>query len=78
MINLTFKNEKNGVSKTSHNEIYTLIQLSSNSKIDTSIRTPLNIAVALDRSGSMSGMPLEEAKLCVEMMIDRLSSEDHF
>ena len=78
MINLTFKNEKNGVSKTSQNEIYTLIQLSSNSKTATSIRTPLNIAVALDRSGSMRGMPLEEAKLCVEMMIDRLSSEDHF
>ena len=78
MINLKFKNEKNGVSKTSQNEIYTLIQLSSNSKTATSIRTPLNIAVALDRSGSMRGMPLEEAKLCVEMMIDRLSSEDHF
>jgi len=78
MINLTFKNEKNGVSKTSQNEIYTLIQLSSNSKTATSIRTPLNIAVALDRSGSMRGMPLEEAKLCVEMMLDRLSSEDHF
>ena len=78
MIKLTFKNEKNGVSKTSQNEIYTLIQLSSNSKTATSIRTPLNIAVALDRSGSMRGMPLEEAKLCVEMMIDRLSSEDHF
>ncbi len=36
----------------------------------------LNLALVIDRSGSMSGRPLEEAKRCVSMIIDRLGPED--
>lgn len=39
-------------------------------------RAPLNLAIVVDRSGSMSGRPLEEAKRCVGMIIDRLSEGD--
>ena len=78
MININFKTEKNGISPSSHEEIYTLVQINSDEKRQDRERSPLNIAIALDRSGSMSGSPLDEAKLCIEMMIDRLSSEDHF
>ena len=78
MINLNFKTEKNGISPSSHDEIYTLVQINSDEKREDKARSPPNIAIALDRSGSMRGIPLDEAKLCVEMMIDRLSSEDHF
>ena len=78
MININFKTEKNGISQSSHEEIYTLLQISSGEKRRDKARSPLNIAIALDRSGSMHGRPLNEAKLCIEMMIDRLSAEDHF
>ena len=78
MINLNFKTEKNGISRSSHEEIYTLLQINSDERRQDRERSPLNIAIALDRSGSMHGRPLSEAKLCIEMMIDRLSSEDHF
>ena len=78
MINLNFKTEKNGISPSSHEEIYTLLQINSDEQRPDRERSPLNIAIALDRSGSMRGRPLSEAKLCIEMMIDRLSSEDHF
>ena len=78
MINLNFKTEKNGISRSSHEEIYTLLQINSDEKRQDRERSPLNIAIALDRSGSMHGRPLNEAKLCIEMMIDRLSSDDHF
>ena len=40
-------------------------------------RKALNLALVIDRSGSMSGRPLEEAKRCVGMIIDRLGPEDH-
>ncbi len=39
-------------------------------------RSPLNLAIVLDRSGSMSGQPLEEAKRCASFVIDRLSPKD--
>lgn len=39
-------------------------------------RKALNLALVIDRSGSMSGQPLEEAKRCVGMIIDRLGPDD--
>ena len=39
-------------------------------------RKALNLALVIDRSGSMSGRPLEEAKRCVGMIIDRLGPQD--
>jgi Ca-activated chloride channel family protein len=39
-------------------------------------RSPLNLAIVLDRSGSMQGQPVEEAKRCVGMIVDRLGTGD--
>lgn len=39
-------------------------------------RTPLNLALVLDRSGSMAGRPLHEAKRCAEYMIRGLTPAD--
>jgi len=39
-------------------------------------RAPINLALVIDRSGSMSGRPLEEAKRCVGMIVDRLGPKD--
>jgi len=40
-------------------------------------RSPLNIALVIDRSGSMSGQPLDEARRCAEFVIDGLTAADH-
>jgi Ca-activated chloride channel family protein len=42
----------------------------------TSERPPLNLAIVLDRSGSMDGQPLDEAKRCAGMIVDRLGAKD--
>jgi Ca-activated chloride channel family protein len=39
-------------------------------------RPPLNLAIVVDRSDSMWGQPLAEAKHCAAMIIDGLSSRD--
>ena len=39
-------------------------------------RLPLNLAIVIDRSGSMSGLPLAEAKRCAATIVDGLSAKD--
>ncbi len=39
-------------------------------------RQPLHLALVLDRSGSMSGVPLDEAKRCARNIIDSLAPGD--
>ncbi len=41
-------------------------------------RPPVTMAVVLDRSGSMSGEPLEHAKAAAERLIDSLAADDRF
>ena len=39
-------------------------------------RAPLNIALVIDRAGSMSGQPLTEAKRCAEFVVEGLTPAD--
>ncbi len=43
---------------------------------DAKPRPPLHLALVLDRSGSMSGAPLEEAKRCARNIVDSLAPGD--
>jgi Ca-activated chloride channel family protein len=40
-------------------------------------RTPLNISLVIDRSGSMEGDKLKHAKLAAQYVVDQLSAEDY-
>lgn len=40
-------------------------------------RTPLNISIVIDKSGSMSGAKLDHAKLAAKYVVDQLSADDY-
>lgn len=47
-------------------------------KSDDTRRSPMNLAIVLDRSGSMSGAKLEKARQAAAMAVDKLSDNDIF
>ena len=59
------------------NTVEVLVRIQGSAAPAMSRRTPLNLALVLDRSGSMGGRPLFEAIHCAHAMIDRLRAEDH-
>jgi Ca-activated chloride channel family protein len=54
------------------------IDLSAVADRKKSRRTPLNLAVVLDRSGSMTGAKLEQTKQAAMQLVDRLAPDDVF
>jgi Ca-activated chloride channel family protein len=43
---------------------------------DVARRDPLHLALVLDRSGSMAGAPLDEAKRCARHIVEQLGADD--
>jgi Ca-activated chloride channel homolog len=79
MIDIEFLPERNGICADTDNRFEVLVRLSARALgTDHPVRqrAPLNLALVIDRSGSMGGRPLEEAKRCAERMVDRLGARD--
>ena len=55
-------------------DFHVLVRLQSEHK-EGFKRTPLNLALVVDRSGSMEGPKLREAKRCVSDLIKRMHPE---
>src|SRR5476649_32232 len=70
--------ERGYVVKNSPQEIVVKIDLSAIADRKKVRRTPLNIAVVLDKSGSMTGAKLEKTKQAAMQLVDRLAPEDIF
>jgi Ca-activated chloride channel family protein len=63
---------------TSHSKRFLLAMIAAPRATTERPRPPVNLAIVLDRSGSMSGDKLRVAKTAVEEAIGRLQPEDRF
>ena len=76
-ITLNLKPQRNAILREFNNEFYGLLELthaSDNEQNNT--KKSLNLSIVLDKSGSMSGEPLYEAKQAAIMMVNKMRSTD--
>ena len=77
-LNLNLVPERGTVLRGSPQEVVIKIDLSAIADRKKLHRTPLNLAVVLDRSGSMTGAKIEKAKQAAMQLVDRLRPDDFF
>src|ERR1017187_1947760 len=77
-LNLQLVPERGYVVKNSPQEVVIKIDLSAIAGHKKIRRTPLNLVVVLDKSGSMTGAKLEKTKQAAMQLVDRLAPNDIF
>jgi Ca-activated chloride channel family protein len=77
-LNLKLVPDRDVVLKGRPQEIVIKIDLSAIAGERKTRRTPLNLAVVLDKSGSMTGAKLEKTKQAAMLLVDRLAPNDIF
>jgi Ca-activated chloride channel family protein len=68
----------NVVAHETTDEVAVLLDLQAPAVTGAGTRPPASLEVVLDRSGSMSGPPLEGAKKALVSLVHRLDPQDHF
>jgi len=76
-INIDMSWDKQVVASKSKSERSLLIDIKANTEEEkTKKRPPVNLALVIDRSGSMDGPPINAAKSAVIQIAEKLSSKD--
>lgn len=70
--------EREVVLRSQSRDVIVQIELEAQRAPDEARRTPVNLAIVLDRSGSMAGAKLEKARQAAALAVDRLSADDTF
>ena len=74
----TVRQDRRYIRHTAHSQRFAVARIEAPRAIGSRGRPPVNLAIVLDRSGSMSGPKLEIAKRAVEEALARLASDDRF
>lgn len=72
----TYALDRSVISSERESVVDVVINLAAEVGEGASGRRPLNLSLVLDRSGSMAGVPLSQAKRAAQSLVDRLSAED--
>lgn len=72
------RQDRRYIRATSHSQRFVLARIVAPRATGERRRAPVNLAIVLDRSGSMSGAKLDIAKRAVEEAIGRLEPDDRF
>ena len=76
-IDLTFRPQREALLSGHSNRLNVLLQAQApDAPESVAARKSLNLSLVIDRSGSMQGRPLDEAKRCASMIIDNLGPSD--
>ena len=76
-VTLNLKPQRDALLREYDNEFYGLLELKHSSESQkTSPSKSLNLSIVLDRSGSMGGQPLFEAKQAAIMMVNKMRPSD--
>ncbi len=77
MLNMTITPQRPALLQGYDNETHALLQITADDGLTLPTRDKsLNLAIVIDRSGSMGGRPLHEAQKAAIMMIQKMSAED--
>jgi Ca-activated chloride channel family protein len=77
-ITLSVRPDRRLIRPSAHSKRFLLARIAAPRATTERARPPVNLAIVLDRSGSMSGEKLRVAKLAVEEAIERLQPDDRF
>jgi Ca-activated chloride channel family protein len=77
-VRLEVKPERKFIDASTPGECVVQIELQARPAAADKRRTPLNLAVVLDRSGSMSGAKIEKARQAACVAVDQLGDDDVF
>ena len=76
-IDLAFRPQREALLSGHTNRLNVLLQAQApDAPESVAVRKPLNLSLVIDRSGSMQGRPLDEAKRCANMIINNLGPTD--
>jgi Ca-activated chloride channel homolog len=77
-LRLKLEPERGYLLSSSPQEVVVKIDLTAAGHKKKSMRTPLNLAIVLDRSGSMTGAKIEKARQAAMGLVDQLAPGDYF